>query len=130
MTEISQENAARQFNAKSQNEVDKFFAELSSQVQNSNNNRAASTISQVNADQTNSMQRFMAQMQDSRDKFNTNMAAQILQSNANWRREVNTRDTAAQNEANRVNAQNLLGLTTQAQANLWQRYRDEASLGS
>jgi hypothetical protein len=73
------------------------------------------------------MQRFMAQMQDSRDKFDANMAAQILQSNANWRREVNTRNTAAQNEANRVNAQNLLGLTTQAQANLWQRYRDEAS---
>jgi len=126
LTEIAQENAARQFNAKSQNEVDKFFAELSSQVQNSNNNRSAS-ISQVNADQANSMQRFMAQMQDSRDKFDANMAAQILQSNANWRREVNTRDTAVQNEANRTNAQNLLGLTAQAQANLWQRYRDEAS---
>ena len=55
------------------------------------------------------------------------MAAQILQSNANWRREVNTRDTAVQNETNRINAQNLLGLTAQAQANLWQRYRDEAS---
>ena len=126
LTEVSQENAARQFNAKSQNETDEFFAELGSQVANSNNNRAAS-ISQVNADQANSMQRFVAQMQDSRDKFNSNMAAQILQSNANWRRETNTRDTAAINEANRLNAQALLGLTTQAQANLWQRYRDEAA---
>ena len=44
-----------------------------------------------------------------------------------WRRESNTRDTASQNEANRINAQNLLNLTAQAQANLWQRYRDEAS---
>jgi len=126
LTEISQENASRQFNAKSQNETDEFFAELGSQIGNSNSNRAAS-ISQVNADQANSMQRFVAQMQDSRDKFNSNMAAQILQSNANWRRETNTRDTATINESNRINAQNLLGLTAQAQANLWQRYRDEAS---
>ena len=126
LTEISQENASRQFNAKSQNETDEFFAELSSQIENANSNRAAS-ISQVNADQANSMQRFVAQMQDSRDKFDANMASQILQSNSVWRREVNTRDTAAQNEANRVNAQALLGLTAQAQANLWQRYRDEAT---
>ena len=126
LTEASQENAARQFNAKSQNEIDEFFAELGVQVQNSNSNRLAS-ISQVNADQANAMSRFVAQMQDSRDKFNSNMAAQILQSNANWRRETNTRNTAAQNEANRFNAQNLLGLTNQAQANLWQRYRDEAT---
>jgi len=55
------------------------------------------------------------------------MSAQILQSNANWRRETNTRDTATQNDANRLNAQALLGLTNQAQANLWQRYRDEAT---
>ena len=126
LTEISQENASRQFNSKSQNETDEFFAELGSQIGNSNSNRSAS-ISQVNADQANSMQRFTAQMQDSRDKFNSNMAAQILQSNANWRRETNTRDTASLNEANRMNAQNLLGLTAQSQANLWQRYRDEAA---
>jgi len=126
LAESSQENAARQFNAKSQNEVDEFFSELGVQVQNSNNNRSAS-ISQVNADQANAMQRFVSQMQDSRDKFDSNMSAQILQSNANWRRETNTRDTATQNDANRLNAQALLGLTNQAQANLWQRYRDEAT---
>jgi hypothetical protein len=55
------------------------------------------------------------------------MATQILQSNTQWRREVNTRDTAVQNEANRINAANLLSLNKQAQANLWQRYRDEAT---
>jgi len=126
LSDVSQENASRQFNAKTQNEVDEFFAELGAQIGNANNNRAAS-ISQVNADQANAMNRFMAQMQDSRDKFNANMANQILQSNALWRRESNTRDTATQNETNRINAQNLLNLTAQAQANLWQRYRDEAS---
>ena len=43
-----------------------------------------------------------------------------------WRRTVNTRNTAIQNEVNRVNAQALLGLTTAAQNQLWQQYRDEA----
>ena len=126
LSDVAQENASRQFNAKTQNEVDEFFAELGTQINNANANRQAS-IQQVNTDQTNAMQRFTAQMQDSRDKFNSNMAQAIAQSNAQWRREVNTRDTAAINEANRVNAQALLGLTSQAQANLWQRYRDEAT---
>tara|TARA_R100000773_G_scaffold1869_1_gene2548 strand:- start:2445 stop:4217 length:1773 start_codon:yes stop_codon:yes gene_type:complete len=126
LSDVAQENASRQFNAKTQNEVDEFFAELGTQISNANANRQAS-IQQVNTDQANAMQRFTAQMQDSRDKFNANMAQAIAQSNAQWRREVNTRDTAAINEANRVNAQALLGLTAQAQANLWQRYRDEAT---
>jgi len=126
LTDISQENASRQFNAKTQNEVDEFFLELNAQIGNSNNNRKAS-ISQVNADQANAMNRFTAQMQDSRDKFDANMATQILQSNAQWRRDINTRDTAAQNESNRINTANLLSLNKQAQANLWQRYRDEAT---
>jgi len=126
LSDVAQENASRQFNAKTQNEVDEFFAELGTQISNANANRQAS-VQQVNTDQANAMQRFTAQMQDSRDKFNANMAQAIAQSNAQWRREVNTRDTAAQNEANRVNAQALLGLTAQAQANLWQRYRDEAT---
>ena len=126
LTNASQENASRQFNAKTQNEVDEFFAELNAQIGNSNNNRQAS-ISQVNADQANAMQRFVSQLQDSRDKFDANMASTIVQSNAHWRREINTRDTANQNEANRINAQALLNLNAQAQANLWQRYRDEAT---
>jgi len=125
LTDISQENASRQFNAKTENEVNEFFAELNAQIGNSNSNRQAS-ISQVNADQANAMNRFVAQMKDSRDKFDANMATQILQSNAQWRRDINTRDTAAQNEANRINAANLLGINRQAHANLWQRYRDEA----
>jgi uncharacterized FlaG/YvyC family protein len=55
------------------------------------------------------------------------MRAQIDQSNAQWRRDTNTRNTAQINEANRLNAQNVLGLSTQAQNNLWQRYRDESA---
>ena len=124
-TNQAQDNAALQFNAKSENQVTEFFNELGVQVENANQTRVAA-MRQFNADQGNATARFASQMEDSRDKFNSNMAAQIDQSNANWRRQINTSNTAAQNETTRINAQNLLGLSNQAQNQLWQRYRDEA----
>ena len=125
LDDTKQENAARQFNAKSVNQRNEFAAEIGSQIENANSTRLAA-MRQFNADQTNATERFVSQMEDSRDKFNSNMAAQIDQSNVNWRRTINTENTALQNESNRINAQNLLGLTTAAQNQLWQRYRDEA----
>ena len=55
------------------------------------------------------------------------MRLQIDQSNALWRRNVNTANTAGQNETNRANAATLLGLNQQALNDLWQLYRDQAS---
>jgi len=124
-TNQSQENASRQFNAKSENQVMEFFAELGVQAENANKTRVAA-MEQFNADQSNAMERFAVQMNDSRTKFNANMSAQINQSNAQWRRQINTQNTADVNEANRLNAQALLGLSATAQAQVWQRYRDEA----
>jgi hypothetical protein len=120
------ENAERQFNAKSNNQVMEFFSELGTQVENANMTREAA-MRQFNADQGNATGRFVAQMEDSRQKFNSNMAVQIDQSNADWRRNINTANTSLINETNRVNTQNLLGLTSSAQNQMWQRYRDEAS---
>ena len=120
------ENAERQFNAKSNNQVMEFFSELGTQVENANSTREAA-MRQFNGDQGNATGRFVAQMEDSRQKFNANMAVQIDQSNADWRRNINTANTSLVNETNRVNAQNLLGLTVSSQNQLWQRYRDEAS---
>jgi len=125
LSDAQQENAARQFNAKSVNQRNEFATEIGSQIGNANSTRLAA-MRQFNADQTNATQRFVAQMEDSRDKFNSNMVAQIDQSNANWRRTINTENTALDNETNRINAQNLLQLTSTAQNQLWQRYRDEA----
>jgi len=119
-------NAEKQFNAKSNNQVMEFFSELGTQVENANLTRDAA-MRQFNSDQGNASERFVAQMEDSRQKFNANMSVQIDQSNADWRRNINTANTSLANETNRVNAQNLLGLTASAQNQLWQRYRDEAS---
>ena len=126
LSDTAQANAAAQLNAKSQNEVDLFFAELGTQIESATLNRKAA-IEQYNVSQQNAMSQFNSQMQTARDQFNSNMSVQIAQSNAQWRRDTNTANTAPQNAANQVNAQNLLGLTQQAQANLWQVYRDQAA---
>lgn len=119
-------NATSQFNASSENQVDMFMSELSTQVSTSNANRLAS-MRQFNVDQQNSVSKFNASMQDSRERFNSEMSFQVDQSNALWRREVYTLENQMDNENARFNAANLLNLTQNAQNNLWQAYRDEAS---
>ena len=125
-TDQAQENAARQFNAKSQLQVDQFFTELDTQVQNANSSRMAA-MEQFNADQTNAATRYFAKINDARERFNISNENLIQQSNAVWRRNINTANTAGQNEANRTNALNLLGVTQASMDKLWQRYRDEAT---
>ena len=117
------ENAAAQFNAKSQSQTDQFFAQLEASIQAGNANRIAAQ-EQFNVSQKNAMTQFYGELQNNRDQFNANMQFQIDQSNAVWRRQQNTAETAAINEANRINAQNLFNMTQQAQNNLWQEYRD------
>jgi len=126
LSDMAAENAALQFNAKSSNEVDMFFAELGSQIESANMNRAAS-IDQFNVNQTSSMEQFNASMEASRQQFNANMQSTIDQSNVAWRRNINTVNTAAQNAANQQNVQTLLSLNQNSLNNLWQMYRDQAS---
>ena len=124
-TDQAQENAARQFNAKSQLQVDQFFTELETQVANANASRMAA-MEQFNADQTNAAARYFTKINDARERFNIGNENVIQQSNAVWRRNINTANTAQQNETNKVNALNLLGVNQASLDKLWQRYRDEA----
>ncbi|HBY69621.1 MAG TPA: hypothetical protein DEG69_18875 [Flavobacteriaceae bacterium] len=125
-TDAAGQNAAAQFNAKSQQQVDEFFAELGVQVDNANINRA-SAISQFNVDQVNSVAQFNTSLDDARNRFDASMRVQIDQSNAAWRRQIATADTAAVNEQNRLNALNTLQISQSALSALWQRYRDESA---
>lgn len=119
-------NAAKQFNATSDNQVTQFFANLTTQIATQNAARA-DAMSQFNAGQADALAQFNSQLQNQRDQFNAANQLVIDQSNAQWRRSINTTNTAAINAANQVNAQNMFNLSTQAQANLWQQWRDEAS---
>jgi len=124
--DTAEENARREFNAKNETQVQEFFAELGSQVETANANRTAA-VEQFNAGEENAMNQFNSSMRDARDKFNANMKFAIDQSNVQWRRQINTAETALQNETNRINVQNQYNLTQTALAQLWQKYRDNAA---
>jgi hypothetical protein len=119
-------NAAEQFNAKSQMQVDQFYTELNTQIEQANATRNAN-MQQFNVNQKNSMKQFNATMQYNREQFNKNARMQIDQSNAEWRRQINTVNTSEQNNANRMRYQTLTAQSAQAQNNLWNHYRDQAS---
>jgi len=141
-------NAASQFNATSQNQVDQFYKNLSTTVSTSNAQRGdamnqfstsesnkvsaqnannATAVSQANAQTEASINQFNANLSDQREKFNVQNQQVIDQSNANWRRQINTSNTASVNAANQTNAQNMLNASNFSMASLWQQWRDEAS---
>jgi len=122
-TDQSAENASRQFNATSQNQVDQFFSQLGQQA-NQFNATQVNAQEQFNAGQTNTIERFNAEINNQRDQFNAQNQTVVAQSNAAWRRQIATEATASTNRANELNAQNLLGISNQAYNNLWQYYGD------
>lgn len=125
-TDSAAENARKQINAKTENDVNKFYDQLGVQVATANANRQ-DAMDQFDVDQANSIKKYNAKMNDERDKFNANMSVQIDQSNALWRRTINTANTAEANAANKINAAAILGISNASLNALWQQYRDEAS---
>lgn len=122
-TDQAAENAARQFNATSQQQTDQFFASLANNVAQFNASQS-NAQAQFNAGQANTVNQFNAQIQNQRDQFNAQNRLVIDQANAQWRRQIATANTAAVNRANEVNAKAVLGVTTNAYNNLWQYFAD------
>jgi hypothetical protein len=122
-TDQAASNAARAFNATSENQTNQFFANLATQTSQFN---AAQTnaMSQFNAGEANTMERFAAEMMNQRDQFNAQNRLVIDQNNAQWRRQIATADTAAINRANEINATNLLNMSNTAYNDLWSYYQD------
>jgi hypothetical protein len=148
MSDQAAANAAYQFNATSQNQVNQFYDNMSSQMseQNAARNDAmkqyatseANKIAALNAQNTvqvneanaareSAINQFNATLDNQRQQFNVNNQREIDQSNVVWRRGINTANTAAVNAVNQTNAQNLLNLSNWAMSAAWQQWRDEAS---
>ena len=148
MSDQAAANAAYQFNATSQNQVNQFYDNMSATLsqQNAARNDAmkqyatseANKISALNAQNTvqvdeanaqreSAINQFNATLSNQRQQFNVNNQREIDQSNVVWRRGINTANTAAVNAANQTNAQNLLNLSNWAMSAAWQQWRDEAS---
>ena len=148
LTDNAARNAALQFNATSQNQVNQFYDTLNTNIQSQNAQRADS-IAQFNLAETNKVEALNAKnqtaladsnaqrntaiaqynktLEDARDRFNVENQRIIDQSNATWRRSINTANTQSVNAANEANAANLLNLSNFGMSALWQQWRDEAS---
>lgn len=122
-TDQAAENAMKQFNASSENQANQFFSQLSSQVKQFNASQK-NTMAMFKAEQSNALSIFNAEQVNQRDQFNANNRLIIDQSNAQWRQQIATMNNAAENEANRLNAQLMTGMTTAAYNNMWQKERD------
>ena len=148
LSDQSATNASRQFNATSKNQTDQFQASLAANM-NQFNASQANAMAQFNETETNRAAALTAQNKLEADKINADMGLKIAtfdkelqfktdswnaanlqaveQSNVEWRRKSNTINTAAQNASNQQNAQFAFNMSTQAQSQLWQELRDQAT---
>jgi len=122
-TDQAAENAARQFNASSENQTKQFMSNLHAQV-NQFNAEQKNAMSQFNAGEENALDKFNTSMKEQRNQFNAQNALAVAQSNAQWRQNVATLNTAAQNEANMLAAAVSNQFTQANMDQLWQRERD------
>ena len=141
-------NAAFQFNATSQNQVNQFYDKLSTTIADQNaarldamnkfaeaekskinalNAQNTIAVNEANAKREATLNQYNATLANQREQFNVTNQREIDQSNVVWRRAINTANTAAVNAANQVNAQNLLNISNWALSSMWQQWRDEAS---
>ena len=148
LTDNAARNAALQFNATSQNQVNQYYDSLNTNIQQQNAQRAAAisqfntaeenkvaalnaknetAIADANAQRQSAINQFNSTLSDQRQRFNVENQRIIDQSNTVWRRQLNTSNTQAVNAANETNAQNLLNLSNFALSSLWKQWRDEAS---
>ena len=143
----SVENAAKQFASQAENDINKFVASMQVNIEQTN---AAShdTMQQFNTSESNktdalnqgndqavnlynaqmreSIAKFQEQVNFQRETFNASMGYQIDSSNVQWRRNMNTADTAGVNASNQANAINAFNLSSDAMNKMWQELRDTA----
>ena len=126
LSDTAQENAARQFNATSENQTNQFFANLASKVAMHNNAQANETA-RFNAGEANAISTFNATAQAARDQFNAEQGLVIAQANAAWAQKTTTIENAARNQSNRDAAMAANNFTMTAYNNTLQLERDVIS---
>ena len=109
LEDSKQENAKRLFEADSQNDLDKFYGQLNTQ------------IAQFNSSQSLDADKYNATMEDSRDKFYKEMQYNIALSNAKWRQTVQLQEDQQTHEANTLDVKNMYDLSVNQLNQVWDR---------
>jgi hypothetical protein len=123
LSDSAEENAAKQFNAKSQTQTDQFFEKLAKDVALKNNEQA-NMMSAKGAEQVNLMEQHNVTQKNRRDEFNASQSLAVAQANATWYQKIATEDNAAINAANRTDAMAANELTGLAFNAVMQESRD------
>jgi hypothetical protein len=122
-TDQASENAAQQFNAASENQTNQFFSNLSNQTSQFNAAQR-NAMDQFNVNSVNALREFNSEIQQQRDLFNAQNGLVVAQANAQWRQNIATVNTAAQNESNAEFARTMNSLTERNMDAIWQQQRD------
>ena len=123
LSDQAAENAAKQFNASSEIQVQQFYDNLSASL-GMFNSEQTNAQNRFNAGEANAVEQFNKKMLDQREQFNATNQLIIEQANASWYQSVATIDTAAQNEANRADAAAATNMTALAFSAMMQETRD------
>jgi len=126
LSDQAADNAAKQFNASSENQVNQFFSDLGARVQLANADQA-NAMSRFNAGEANALAQFNTSQANEREQFNSTNRLVVAQANAQWAQAYTTADNAATNEANRQEAQMQGQMTMNAYNATIQTYRDMMS---
>jgi hypothetical protein len=126
LSDQAAENAAKQFNASSEIQVQQFYDNLSASL-GMFNSEQTNAQNRFNAGEANAVEQFNKKMLDQRQQFNATNQLIIEQANASWYQSVATMDTAAQNEANRADAAAATNMTALAFSAMMQETRDMMS---
>ena len=122
-TDAAAQNVAAQFNATSENQVNQFYDQLSTQVKEFNATQT-NAANKFNIQSELAVDEFNAQTRNAVTQFNASNGLVISQANAEWERNKATVDTAAQNQANQFDAQMEMQLTIREFEGMVQEYRD------
>ena len=106
-TDQAADNAAKQFNATSQNQTDQFFSSLKSQVEQFNAAQK-NAMAQFNVGQVNTMSQFNAAQKNTVSMFNTGQLNTMKQFNAQQMSALSMFNAEQQNARDQFNAENRL----------------------
>lgn len=115
-----EENVARRFASQSQNDMDMFYDNLNTQVSQFNAAQQ-NAMTQFNVGQVNDTSQFNATLENNREQFYKEMQFQIDAANAKWRQTVTLTNAQMEFEAAALDVKNIVGLTTEALNQLWDR---------
>ena len=124
LQDVAQENAAKQFNASSQNQTDQFMADLKANIDKYNLGQR-NDLKKYDAGSINATRQFNTTQNNSFKQFNTSNSLLIAQANAAWRQSMATTNNETANENARFVAKEKNLLTVAALDEIWQRSRDE-----